>query len=116
MIVYPTPEAAARGDVPERYAPVLTAARSPDGQHAVLLLGMNGPPIPYPWQEVCSRGAGGWVGGPGGNGSGWTCTSANDDPAAVGVTTPWDEAPPAARAAVVSFAGVDHEVPVENGY
>jgi hypothetical protein len=115
----PTPEEAARGGIPERYARFLGIARSPDGNHAVVLLGTNEPPFLYPYQVVCGLGESGWVEEMSGNGPGWSTTA--DDPhdsgaSNIGVATDWAEAPPGATAAVVSFAGQEHEVPVREGY
>jgi hypothetical protein len=105
-----TPEEAARGEIPEPYARVLGTAMSPDGNNAVVLLGTNEPPRLYPYQVVCERREQGWVEEIGGNGPGCSTTSSENEPN-VGVATLWDEAPPGATAAVVSFLGHDTEVP-----
>jgi len=116
----PTPEEAARGEIPERYARLLGVVYSPDEEHAVVLLGTNEPPFLYPYQVICGRGENGWYEEISGNGSGWSTTSNLDEVEAgapnLGVITDWDEAPPEATAAVVSFDGQDHEVPVREGY
>jgi hypothetical protein len=39
-----TPEEAARGDIPERYARVIASALSHEGRHAVVLMETNEPP------------------------------------------------------------------------
>jgi hypothetical protein len=114
-MAHPTPEAAARGRVSERYAHVLGCAASPDGRHAVVLLGMNEPSDFYPYQVLCERAADGWAEGTSGNGAGWS-SMGDDDPANPGVVTSWGEAPTNARAALVAFGGTDHEVPVSGGY
>jgi hypothetical protein len=106
----PTPEDAARGEIPERYARALGVVHSPDGNHAVVLLGTNESPFLYPYQVVCGRGEGGWYEGMSGNGPGWSTTSSEGEPN-IGVATLWDEAPPGATAAVVSFEGHEHECP-----
>ena len=111
----PTPEEAARGEIPERYARVLGVAYSPDRDDAVVLLGTNEEPNLYPYQVLCGRGEEGWYQGTSGNGPGWSSTSSPGEPN-IGVATDWDEAPPRARAAIVSFDGREHEVPVTNGY
>jgi hypothetical protein len=111
----PTPEEAARGEIPERFARALAVAYSPDGNHAVVLLGTNEEPYLYPYQVVCSLGKSGWVEGTSSNGPGWSSTSSEGEPN-VGVATDWDEAPPEATAALVSFEGQEHEVPVQEGY
>jgi hypothetical protein len=111
----PTPEDAARGEIPERYARAHGVVHSPDGNHAVVLLGTNESPFLYPYQVVCGRGEGGWYEGMSGNGPGWSTTSSEGEPN-IGVATLWDEAPPGATAAVVSFEGHEHEVSVREGY
>jgi hypothetical protein len=111
----PTPEEAARGEIPERYARVLATAVAPDGNHAVVLLGTNEPPKLYPYQVVCGRGEDGWVEGVSGNGPGWSSTAGEGEPN-LGVATLWDEAPVSARAAKVVFEGREHEAPVRNSY
>jgi hypothetical protein len=113
---YPTPEAAALEQIPERYARVLGASVSPNGEYAMVLLGTNEPPRLYPYQVLCEREPDGWLESTSGNGSGWSSTSGRDDPEQFGVTTDWGQAPPDARAAVVSFRGADHEAPVARGY
>jgi hypothetical protein len=87
--VAPTPEEAARGGIPERYARALGVVYSPDGNHAVVLLGTNEPPFLYPYQVVCGRGEDGWYEGISGNGPGWSTTSNEGEPNA-GVATDWD--------------------------
>jgi hypothetical protein len=114
----PTPEEAARGEIPERYARVLGVAYSPDGQHSVVLLGTNEEPCLHPYQVVCGLGESGWVEEMGGTGPGWSTIA--DDPhdsgaPNLGVATLWDEAPEGAIAGVVSFHGEDHVVPVREG-
>ena len=127
---YPTPEAAARAHVAQHYARVreeqaaapecdlrlLAKSASPDEQHVLVVLGAR-QPAPYRHYEVlCERSDGGWVDGASGNSPGWTTMSDFDAPMNVGVATDWGEAPQGARAAVVTFGGTDHEVPVVNGY
>jgi hypothetical protein len=112
----PTPEEAARGEIPERYARALGVAYSPDGNHAVVLLGTNEPPSLYPYQVLCGRGEGGWYEGISGNGPGWSTTKDAEDDPNLGVVTLWDEAPPEAAAAVISFDALEHEAPVRESY
>jgi hypothetical protein len=113
---YPTPEAAARGSIPEQYGHVLHTSLSPDGRHALVLLGTNEPPELYPYQVLCERQTDGWVESVSGNGPGWSSTSDPGDPENAGVATDWGEAPPAAHSALVRFDGTDHEAPVNQGY
>lgn len=99
---YSSPEEAARGDIPERFSPALAVSRSPDGKRAIVLLGTNGPPDYYPYQEEVRRQRRGWVAEGGSN----MCIGG----------TLWDEAPPTARVAIVRWEGDEYEVPVANGY
>jgi hypothetical protein len=80
-----------------------------------VLLGTNEPPLLYPYQVVCGRGEGGWSEGISGNGPGWSTTSSEGEPN-LGVVTDWAEAPIDAAAAVVSFDGQEHQLPVREGY
>lgn len=94
---------------------MLGVAYSPDGNHAVVLLGTNEPPFLYPHQVLCGRGENGWCEGTSGNGPGWSSTRDAEDEPNLGAATVWDEAPAGATAAVVSFEGGEHEVPVREG-
>lgn len=125
---YPSAEAAARAHVAQHYARVredestgcdlrlLAESSSPDEQHVVVVLGVAQPTHSGQYQVLCERRGGGWVDGASGNSPGWTTMSDFDAPMNVGVTTDWGEAPQGARAAVVTFGGTDHEVPVVDGY
>ncbi len=53
--VYATPEAAARGELPEPFVRALAVTRSPDGRYALVLLGCNDPSNAYPCQVLCHR-------------------------------------------------------------
>ena len=97
-----TPEDTARGDIPADYAPALAVSISPDGSEAIVLLGTNGPPDYYPYQEEVVRQGDGWVAQGGGN----MCIGA----------ALWDEAPVDAQAAIVAYRGTEHRVPVVDGY
>jgi hypothetical protein len=114
--VYPTPQAAARGDLPAPFAQTLGFTRSPDGQHALVLIGVNDPDNTYPYQVLCHRhGAGDrWVQGSSANGPGWTATG--DEAQDVGVLSAWGPAAPSADVAVVEFAGRERDVAVRHGY
>jgi hypothetical protein len=83
-----TAEAAAREDIPERYARVLDVSFAPGGDHAVVLLETNEPPAVELYQVVCEKEGDEWLSVAGGNGPGET--SFDDD---VWVRTFWDEAP-----------------------
>jgi hypothetical protein len=111
---YGTPEAAARGDVPEQFAHTLGIEVSADRRHAVVLVGTNEQSDPYPYQVVCAREGERWVESIGGNGPGWSATG--DQQSNVGVLTAWGEAPAASTVAVIGFGGREHEVAVHRGY
>lgn len=114
---FATPEEAARGDIPARYARALATAVSPDGRHAVVLLGTNEPPRLYPYEVICHQRDGLWFEGSSisGGGIGWT-TISNDDERNVGVLRLVEEAPDDAVAVIVRHRGVEHRVPVRDGY
>ena len=57
-MAYQDPEAAARESIPPQFARTLGVSLSPDGDHAVVLLGTNEPPDLYPYQVICRRGRG----------------------------------------------------------
>jgi hypothetical protein len=67
---YDTPEEAARGDIPERYAPALRVEYSEDGTQATVLLATNEPPAIEYYEVRCMCENGRWFGGVGGNASG----------------------------------------------
>ena len=50
---YDTPEEAARGDIPPRYARALSVSVSPDGDEAIVVLGTNEEPYVYPYEVSC---------------------------------------------------------------
>jgi len=105
----PTPERAARGDIPERYCRVL--ALEEHGDWAVVLLATNDPDDPYPLQVICRREDGRWLDWTSSNGGGFTTTGEGRV-----VVTLWDEAPAGAGAAHVLFERAEHRVPVQHGY
>jgi hypothetical protein len=65
-----TPEEAARGDIPERYARALRVEYSDDGTRATVLLATNEPPAIEYYEVHCVLENGEWMGGVGGNASG----------------------------------------------
>jgi hypothetical protein len=110
-----TPEEAARGDIPERYARALVTEVSPDGRWAVVLLGTNEEPALYPYVETCSAEGGRWFERSGSSfgGSGW---SSLDPDASNGLYYLCGEAPTGAVEAVVSYRDEERRVPVVSGY
>jgi hypothetical protein len=109
-------EAAARGDIPERYAATLGVAMAPAGDLAVVLLGTNDPSDPYPCQVLCSLASDGWEQESSSNGSGWTATGTNAAGLTVGVQTAWGRASPGESEVELLVAGVRHRAPVRHGY
>jgi hypothetical protein len=67
---YDTPEEAARGDIPEKYAPAVRVEYSEDGSRATVLLATNEPPAIEYYEVRCEFKDGKWFGGVGGNASG----------------------------------------------
>ena len=59
---YDTPEEAARGDIPERYARVVRVDHSSDGTRAVVLLATNEPPVIEYYGVSCELEDGRWFG------------------------------------------------------
>jgi hypothetical protein len=114
-----SPGEAARGDIPPKYARALAVLSSPDGRHAVVLLGTNEEPIVYPYVVVCHKVDDEWQGGSGGNGApglNWSSISEPGDAQNLGVLIFAEEAPAAATAAVVRWRGRERTVPVAHGY
>ena len=64
---YDSPEEAARGDIPERYARVVRVDYSSDRTRAVVLLATNEPPVIEYYGVSCELEEGRWFGG-----DGWT--------------------------------------------
>ena len=54
-----TPEDAARGDIPARYARAVSVTYSADGHQATVELETNEEPFLYPYSVYCSRGTNG---------------------------------------------------------
>lgn len=113
---YDTPETAARGDTPERYSRALACSRSPDDQHAFVLLGTNEPPDLHPYLVVCHRGEDGWVDGNSANADMWFPTPSDDGDSDRGGLAVWNQAPEGAQSVQLRFRGVDHRIPTVDGY
>jgi hypothetical protein len=113
-----TPEEAARGDIPERYARALSVAISPDGDEAIVVLGTNEEPYLYPYEEHCFREGGHWFGGSGisGIGFGWSLRTIRESGPALGVVRLSGEVPDGVREVVVEWDGREQRVPATDGY
>jgi hypothetical protein len=109
---FATPEEAARGDIPPRYARAIAVDIAPWGAHAVVLLATNEPPQLYYYQEICWQKAGRWFGGFGNN----TPTS-NVWFEGVRVATDWSDTPlpTVVKSVVVLYEGHEYEVPAVDG-
>jgi hypothetical protein len=118
---YPTPEAAAIEDIPERYVKVLAASIAPDKAHAVFLLATNEEPWVDLYLQPCYLEHGRWHPGPedwgagpgGGGGSGRATLTFGSPPATALIVD--GPAPRDATAAVVEFEGVEHRVSASDG-
>jgi hypothetical protein len=115
---YATPEDAARGDIPKRYARALSVEVSPDGHEALVVLATNEEPYIEPYEVVCYREGERWVGGSGsgGIGFGWTSTSIGEDGENLGVLRLADEVPRDVEAVIVRWLDEEYRVPVSGGY
>jgi hypothetical protein len=90
---------------------------SPDGQAAVILLGLGAPEYTYPWEVVCFREPdGSWMPSGGLNAPGWTATHDDEAGNPVGVLTVWGDAPVGAGMAIVTHRATDHTVIVRDGF
>jgi hypothetical protein len=110
---------AARGDIPAAYADPLWISASPDGTHAVVVLGINGFPYADVEEADCFREDGRWSCGSSSNGlgSGWTPRACSGDPPQfTGLLRLSGEAPAGVDAVVVGWDGREHELPVTGGY
>lgn len=114
-VTHARPEDAARDGTPERYARVLGSSTSPDGGHALVLLGMHEPPQIYPYLVACCRDDEGWSEASGANANMWHPTGGDEDRPRGGIGI-WDEAPPGARSVTVRFRSAEHRVPVVEGF
>ena len=115
---YDTPEEAARGDIPDRYARAISVAISPDGSEALVLLATNEEPYIAPYEVICHREGTRWVGGGGmsGTGLGWSSWSVAEDGLQLGVLRLVDEVPSGVGAVIVRWRERDYRVPVSHGY
>ncbi len=111
---YSTPEDAARGDIPERYARTVAVEVSPDGCAAIVLQLTNEPPAVEPYQTVCTREDGLWQSGSGGNGSGWG--QAHHADTEVSYLTDWGEVPEGVVGVVLRWRDKEYRVPVSERY
>jgi hypothetical protein len=113
---YPTPEDAAREQIPTNFAHILAVFHSPDGRFAAVFLGTNEPPDIYPYVELCRKDGDGWVSDGGIDGAGWMSTSDPGDPVNVGVTVDYGEAPPDARSAIIDDGSGERRVSIVDGF
>ena len=115
---YATPEDAALGEaLPATEARIRASAISPDGQAAIVVLGLGAPDYRYMWESVCFRqDDGSWLAGGGGNGSGWRRTHDDGERYGPGVLTVWGEAPAGTTGAVISYQATEHSVTVRDGF
>lgn len=113
---YGSPEEAARGDIPARYARAVAVSVSPEGRRACVLLLTNEEPRLYPYEVIVERDEHGrWRAGASSNliGVGWTSTGVERDR---GVLRLVAEVPPRARSATIRHGGSDHAVSVTEGW
>jgi hypothetical protein len=106
-----TPEQAARGDIPEKYSPVLFVDIDASGDFATVLLGTDGPENIYPYEEVCFQVEGRWYSSGGSNGG--TRFAVQDR---LSLLTEWGEAPPGSNLLRIEFQGKTYDCPVRMGY
>jgi hypothetical protein len=115
---YDTPEEAARGDIPVRYARALAVEISPSGDEAFVVLATNEEPAVEIYNVVCYREGGRWFDGGGisGYGLGWRSLWSETTGRGVDVLSLVDEAPFDAAAVIVRWAGAEHRRPVVGGW
>lgn len=115
---YSTPEEAARGDIPARYARALSVSVSPDGDEAIVVLGTNEEPYLYPYEVNCSRENGRWFDGGGSNGVGfgWSPRWRRDNEPTLGVLRLSGELHDDVREVVVAWNGREHRCAASSGY
>jgi hypothetical protein len=112
-----TAEEAASGGIPASDYRVLARSDAPDGNAAVLVLGLGAPDYSYPWECICFRESdGSWSPGSGHNHPSGYLTDDDSDGNPVGVVTLWGDAPKDARFAVIVDRGEPHRVPVREGF
>jgi hypothetical protein len=107
----PTPEEAARGDVPQKFVRVVGVVVR--GDQAIVAQLMNDVPVYEVETAFCHREPDGlWVEGSSGNGTSGYLPSGNG----LGTVLTWDEAPENARAARFTYRDGHQVVQVERGY
>lgn len=113
-----SPEDAARGDIPAQFAEALAIEVSPDGLHAVVLLGTNEDPVLEPYGVVCHRVRDEWEQGAGGSAPGlwWSSLSQPQDAENLGVLSYSGVAPAGASSVTVRWHGAVRSVRVSHGY
>jgi hypothetical protein len=109
---------AARGDIPARYAHPLWISVAPDGEHALVVLGLNEEPYVELEEIECRRERGRWhmMSSSNGIGVGWTLRRWLEDGPSLGLLQLGGEAPAEAETVVVRWAGRNHELPATAGY
>jgi len=114
---YDSPEEAARGDIPERYARALSVSVSPDGGEAIVVLGTNEEPYLYPYEVNCSRMGDRWFEGSGSNGLGvgWSPRQRRGGEM-LGVVRLSGEVHTQVREVIVAWNGGEHRCEVSSGY
>jgi hypothetical protein len=115
---FATPEEAARGDIPERYARAAGTLISPDGDNAIVFLLANEEPWVEELEVHCSRGRDGRWGEEGsasGFGFGWYGLELGTAPPR-GVLHFAYEAPEGAREAILLWRYREFRLPASNGY
>ena len=102
-------------DIPADYFHVIASDLTPDGEYGAVLSATNEPPRVEHYVDICGRTDDGWKEfAAWGWGPGWGYAySGVSDGFVVAVS---DVAPDDARGAVVQFDGVEHRVPVRNGW
>jgi hypothetical protein len=113
---YATPDEAARGDIPPRFASVASVVHSPDGRHAAVLLLTNEAPAVEPYLVVVSRTASDrWTQGAGAPvpGFGWMRADGRPD---FGVWHLVREAPPGTTGVVLATSDDVTTLSVTCGY
>ena len=109
---YDTPEEAARGDIPARFARALGVSISPSGNSALVVLATNEPPTIEPYVVSCERVAARWETGSGGNPNAGEFWHADGESVRFVYD---DEVPAEASSVVVEFEG-EHVVPVHERF
>jgi hypothetical protein len=107
---FDSPEAAARGDTPARFAHVVAVEYSPSGEHALVFAEFNEPPRTEPYEVLCEPGdVSYWVAG--------FAVAPLAYVAVIEFEDPWRAAGAGVKRAVwaaattLAIAGVDHRRP-----